>query len=58
MQAVYTAGVVVPRPVSDCRYLHYSLNPKKFTKVGFSHLGSRMAMARTIRLYRLPDPLR
>lgn len=44
MQAVYTAGVVVPRPVSDCRYLHYSPNPKKFTKVGFSHLDSRMAM--------------
>merc|ERR1711972_125628 len=54
-QAVYTAGVVLPRPVSECRYYHRSLNPKKLIEVGFSHLGSRMTMARTIKLYKLPD---
>ncbi|CAN4098530.1 unnamed protein product [Withania somnifera] len=28
-QAAYTAGVVVPTPVSTCQYWHRSLNPKK-----------------------------
>jgi len=54
-QAVYTAGVVLPRPVSECRYWHRSLNPKKLIEVGFSHLGPRMTMARTIKLYKLPE---
>jgi glycylpeptide N-tetradecanoyltransferase len=54
-QAVYTAGVVLPRPVSECRYYHRSLNPKKLIDVGFSHLGPRMTMARTIKLYRVPE---
>lgn len=54
-QAVYTAGVVLPRPVSECRYWHRSLNPKKLIDVGFSHLGPRMTMARTIKLYKLPE---
>jgi len=54
-QAVYTAGVVLPRPVSECRYYHRSLNPKKLIEVGFSHLGNRMTMARTIKLYKLPE---
>mmetsp|Transcript_39085 Transcript_39085/g.70546 ORF Transcript_39085/g.70546 Transcript_39085/m.70546 type:complete len:484 (-) Transcript_39085:44-1495(-) len=54
-QAVYTAGVVLPRPVAECRYWHRSLNPKKLIDVGFSHLGPRMTMARTIKLYKVPD---
>jgi len=54
-QAVYTAGVVLPRPVSECRYYHRSLNPKKLIDVGFSHLGPRMTMARTMKLYKVPE---
>jgi glycylpeptide N-tetradecanoyltransferase len=54
-QAVYTAGVVLPRPVSECRYYHRSLNPKKLIDVGFSHLGPRMTMARTIKLHKVPE---
>lgn len=34
-QAVYTAGVVLPRPVTTCRYWHRSLNPKKLIEVSF-----------------------
>mgnify|MGYP001093244049 CR=1 FL=1 len=37
------------------RYYHRSLNPKKLIDVGFSHLAPRMTMARTIKLYKLPD---
>ncbi len=35
--AVYTAGVVLPHPISSCRYYHRSLNPKKLIEVKFSH---------------------
>lgn len=54
-QAVYTAGVVLPQPVSSCRYWHRNLNPKKLIEVKFSHLGKNMTMQRTLRLYKLPD---
>ncbi|KAL7647000.1 UNVERIFIED_CONTAM: hypothetical protein RMT77_002257 [Armadillidium vulgare] len=54
-QAVYTAGVVLPRPVASCRYWHRSLNPKKLIEVKFSHLGKNMTMQRTLKLYKLPD---
>ncbi|KAJ3037314.1 Glycylpeptide N-tetradecanoyltransferase 2 [Rhizophlyctis rosea] len=54
-QATYTAGVFLPTPISTCRYYHRSLNPKKLIETSFSHLGRNMTMARTIRLYKLPD---
>ncbi|KAI8529692.1 hypothetical protein RHMOL_Rhmol12G0244500 [Rhododendron molle] len=54
-QAAYTAGVVIPTPISTCQYWHRSLNPKKLIDVGFSRLGARMTMSRTIKLYKLPD---
>jgi hypothetical protein len=34
-------------------YWHRALNPKKLIEVGFSHLGARMTMARTIKLYKV-----
>ncbi|KAL4553554.1 hypothetical protein Ndes2526B_g03394 [Nannochloris sp. 'desiccata'] len=54
-QAVYTAGVVLPKPVTEGQYWHRILNPKKLIAVGFSRLASRMTMARTIKLYKLPE---
>jgi glycylpeptide N-tetradecanoyltransferase len=54
-QAVYTAGVVLPKPVASNRYFHRSLNPKKLIEIGFSRLQPRMTMARTIKLYKVPD---
>ncbi|XAR50079.1 Glycylpeptide N-tetradecanoyltransferase [Bertholletia excelsa] len=53
--AAYTAGVVLPTPISTCQYWHRSLNPKKLIDVGFSRLGARMTMSRTIKLYKLPE---
>ena len=40
-QAVYTAGVVLPKPVGQCHYYHRSINPKKLIEIGFSRLGER-----------------
>ncbi|KAK9022667.1 hypothetical protein V6N11_002914 [Hibiscus sabdariffa] len=34
---------------------HRSLNPKKLIEVGFSRLGTRMTMSRTIKLHKLPE---
>uniref|UniRef100_A0A251SC65 Glycylpeptide N-tetradecanoyltransferase n=2 Tax=Helianthus annuus TaxID=4232 RepID=A0A251SC65_HELAN len=54
-QAAYTAGVVLPTPITSCQYWHRSLNPKKLIDVGFSRLGPRMTMSRTLKLFKLPD---
>lgn len=54
-QAIYTAGVVLPKPVAKCRYYHRILNPKKLIDVKFSSLSKNMTMKRTLRLYNLPE---
>lgn len=54
-QAIYTAGVVLPKPVAKCRYYHRPLNPKKLIDVKFSSLTKNMTMKRTLRLYNLPE---
>ncbi|EEC06084.1 N-myristoyl transferase, putative [Ixodes scapularis] len=56
-QAVYTAGVVLPKPIGTCRYWHRSLNPRKLIDVRFSHLSRNMTMQRTLKLYKLPEYL-
>lgn len=38
-QAVYTAGIVIPTPISAARYHHRSLNIKKLIEIGFCSLG-------------------
>lgn len=53
-QAVYTAGVVLPGPVSSCRYWHRTLNPKKLVEVGFTRVPQGMTMARMCKRYKLP----
>ncbi|XP_039270658.2 glycylpeptide N-tetradecanoyltransferase 2-like [Styela clava] len=53
-QAVYTAGIVLPKPIATCRYYHRSLNPKKLVDVQFSHIGRNQTMQRLIKLMRLP----
>mmetsp|Transcript_16730 Transcript_16730/g.16826 ORF Transcript_16730/g.16826 Transcript_16730/m.16826 type:complete len:445 (+) Transcript_16730:107-1441(+) len=54
-QAVYTAGILLPKPMARCRYWHRNLNPKKLIEVNFTRLKPRMTMARTLKLYKLPD---
>ncbi|CAL5224452.1 g7141 [Coccomyxa viridis] len=54
-QAAYTAGVVLPKPVATAQYWHRSLNPKKLISVGFSRLAPRMTLARTLKLFKLPE---
>ncbi|KAG0170108.1 glycylpeptide N-tetradecanoyltransferase [Apophysomyces sp. BC1015] len=54
-QAVYTAGVVLPKPVATCRYFHRSLNPKKLVECNFSRVPPKWTLARMIKHYKVPD---
>jgi glycylpeptide N-tetradecanoyltransferase len=37
-QALYTAGTLLPTPISTCRYFHRSLDWEHLYKTGFSHM--------------------
>ena len=52
-QAVYTAGVVLPKPISKARYWHRSLDIRKLVDIGFTRLGSGISMSRAIQTYKL-----
>ncbi|KAL8727508.1 MAG: hypothetical protein Q9181_005694 [Wetmoreana brouardii] len=54
-QAIYTAGIVLPKPVSSCRYFHRSLDWLKLFEVGFSPMPKNSTKARQITKYKLPD---
>lgn len=54
-QAVYTAGVVLPTPVSSCRYYHRSLDWLKLYEVGFSSLPLGSTKARQVSKNYLPS---
>ncbi|CRH04009.1 glycylpeptide N-tetradecanoyltransferase, putative [Plasmodium relictum] len=56
-QAIYTAGVYLPKPLSDARYFHRSINVKKLIEIGFSSLNPRLTMSRAIKLYKIDDTL-
>jgi glycylpeptide N-tetradecanoyltransferase len=59
-QAVYTAGIVLPKPVASCQYYHRSLDPIKLMAIRFSPPPKvKMSNAMIQKLYRLPsqDPM-
>ncbi|KJA27116.1 hypothetical protein HYPSUDRAFT_131980, partial [Hypholoma sublateritium FD-334 SS-4] len=53
-QAIYTAGVVIPTPVSVCRYHHRLLNIPKLINTRFCFVPRSMTLARMVRLNKLP----
>ncbi len=53
-QAIYTAGVVIPTPVSVCRYNHRLLNIPKLVNTRFCFVPRSMTLARMVRLNKLP----
>lgn len=54
-QAIYTGGVVLPKPVSTCRYFHRSIDWPKLHEVGFSPLPANSKPQYQVRKYALPD---
>jgi glycylpeptide N-tetradecanoyltransferase len=53
-QAVYTAGVVLPKPIAKTRYWHRSLNPMKLIDIGFSSSRRRVSRLALKKLYTMP----
>lgn len=54
-QAIYTGGVILPTPVSSCRYYHRALDWLKLYEVGFSPLPHGSTKARQITRNHLPS---
>ncbi|KAF5985899.1 glycylpeptide n-tetradecanoyltransferase [Fusarium bulbicola] len=54
-QGLYTAGVVLPKPVSTCRYFHRAINWQKLYECGFSPLPANSKPQYQVRKYALPD---
>jgi glycylpeptide N-tetradecanoyltransferase len=54
-QGIYTAGIVLPRPVSTCRYYHRALNWQKLYEIGFSHCPPKSKPQHQVRKYALPE---
>ncbi|GLB34863.1 putative adds a myristoyl group to the N-terminal glycine residue of certain cellular proteins [Lyophyllum shimeji] len=54
-QAIYTAGLVVPTPVSVCRYYHRLLNVPKLVDIRFCYVPRNMTLARMIRVNKVPS---
>ncbi|KAI0108971.1 Glycylpeptide N-tetradecanoyltransferase [Nemania sp. FL0031] len=54
-QAIYTGGIVLPKPVSTCRYYHRAINWQKLYDVGFSPLPANSKPQFQIRKYAVPE---
>ncbi|ODA79476.1 hypothetical protein RJ55_05069 [Drechmeria coniospora] len=54
-QGLFTAGIVLPKPVSTCRYFHRSINWQKLNECGFSPLPAGSKPQYQIRKYALPE---
>ena len=54
-QAAYTAGVMLPTPISDTTYFHRCINTKKVVDIGFFHLPQNTTMQRFVKRQKLPD---
>jgi glycylpeptide N-tetradecanoyltransferase len=53
-QAIYTAGVQIPTPISTAKYYHRNLNFKKLVDVGFTSSKPGVSKAIQTKLYKLP----
>ncbi|KAF2501362.1 glycylpeptide N-tetradecanoyltransferase [Lophium mytilinum] len=54
-QAIYTAGVLIPTPISTCRYFHRALDWEKLYECKFSHLPPGSTKQRQVIKYKLPE---
>jgi glycylpeptide N-tetradecanoyltransferase len=54
-QAIHTAGVVIPTPISCARYYHRTLNAKKLVEIGFSAVPQGMSKELFYARYHVPD---
>ena len=50
-QAVYTAGTLLPKPISVTNYYHRNLNLQKLLDVKFTYLNPKLNLSRAKRIY-------
>jgi len=53
-QATYTAGMLLPTPITTCTYFHRSLNFKKLVDIGFCGLRDNETIEKMTKANRLP----
>jgi glycylpeptide N-tetradecanoyltransferase len=53
-QAIYTAGTLIPRPISEATYYHRDINVKKLLDIGFSYLPSGRSKSVHMKLLNVP----
>ena len=54
-QAIYTGGVILPKPVSSCRYFHRSLDWIKLYECGFANLPPKSTKSRQVTRNHVPS---
>lgn len=54
-QAIYTAGVLLPKPISVCRYHHRLINLKKLEEIHFARQPEKLSFQMWQKLNRLPE---
>lgn len=54
-QAIYTGGIVLPTPVSTCRYYHRAIDWQKLYETGFSPLPAGSKPQYQVRKYHVPE---
>lgn len=54
-QAIYTAGVEIPKPITTARYFHRNLNVKRLIDFKFTGIKPGSTLSANIKLYKLPD---
>ena len=54
-QAIYTAGVSIPTPITEANYYHRALNVKKLIDIGFANTPRRITLAGYIRFLHVPE---
>jgi glycylpeptide N-tetradecanoyltransferase len=52
-QAVYTAGILLPKPISTCTYYHRNINIKKLLDVKFTYLSPNLNITRAKSVYKI-----
>uniref|UniRef100_A0A8C6SR28 Glycylpeptide N-tetradecanoyltransferase n=1 Tax=Neogobius melanostomus TaxID=47308 RepID=A0A8C6SR28_9GOBI len=55
LQALYTAAVVLPTPLSICNYWHRPLNTRKLMEMNYPGLRQSMTVQRAVKLNKLPE---
>lgn len=55
LQGLYTTPVVLPTPLSICKYFHRPLNPRKLMEVNYPGVKQNMTVQRAVKLNKLPQ---